>query len=70
MNKYQSCHGCPDRSADCHGRCEGYQFRRAQDDKLIADRVRSGQGLTWTQPQEMERRITNARDRRARRRRA
>lgn len=27
MNKFDTCQGCPDRHAECHGSCEGYQAR-------------------------------------------
>lgn len=31
MNKYQTCHGCPDRVVGCHATCEGYQARYAEN---------------------------------------
>ena len=27
FNKEKSCYGCPDRTAECHGNCLGYQNR-------------------------------------------
>lgn len=39
--------GCPDRSAECHGRCEAYQAwsraRREKQDAKFADRDRHGE---------------------------
>ena len=39
MNKFEGCNGCPDREVYCHAFCEGYQERRAEQDRRIDERV-------------------------------
>lgn len=44
MNKTISCRGCPDREVYCHAFCEGYQERRAEQDRRIDERVLAQRG--------------------------
>lgn len=47
FDKFQSCYGCPDRTAVCHSNCKGYAFRcevaekkrqkKAKEAQLTAD---------------------------------
>lgn len=39
-NKFDSCDGCPDRTADpnCHDTCKGYLYRQAERQKRTKER--------------------------------
>ena len=41
-NKFDTCYGCPDRSADpnCHDTCRGYLYRQAEGEKLKKERCK------------------------------
>lgn len=70
MNKYESCMGCPDRNAECHGSCPGYQARRAECDAAIASKQCTGATSGYVHRSVWEKRSQNARDRKSRRKRA
>ena len=45
MNKFESCHGCPDRTATCHGSCKGYQARVVKDERRRQDMQENALGI-------------------------
>lgn len=68
FDTYQSCAGCPYRSAACHGPCVGYQARQAEKNKERATMAAIGSTSTYLSGPEKNRRTVNASQRAARRR--
>ncbi len=65
MNKYQTCHGCPDREVGCHATCEGYQARYKANRQENKARLYGYVEPAWTKHNE---RVQQARTQRKARR--